>query len=181
MNSSYNSAFDAACRKLSARMKTEHEMRSYILSLGFDEAVTEQVICELKSYGYLDDEKYCRAYFRYAKAKNKADGRIVRELCEKGISGEMARNAIEDMRAEFALTPDGCDEGVCDDRMLAQKLGEKMMRQQLAGGKEVDEKFLARVGRRLAGLGYDSATIYAVMGKLKQDERNRQRECEDVQ
>ena len=63
-----------------------------------------------------------------------------------------------------------------DDRALAMEIGEKMVRQQRENGKDRDEKFFARVGRRLAGLGYDSGTIYSVLGKLRQDERDRQRD-----
>ena len=53
------------------------------------------------------------------------------------------------------------------------EIGEKLAMQQRENGKDRDEKFFARVGRRLAGLGYDSGTIYSVLGKLRQDERDR--------
>ena len=35
------------------------------------------------------------------------------------------------------------------------------------GGKPLDEKFLARAARRLAGLGYTTDVIYFVIGKLR--------------
>ena len=175
-------AFDAGCRKLSARMRTEKEIRGFLKQNGFREEAAEEAVAMLKEYRYLDDERYCKEYFRYAKAKGRADGRIVKELAAKGVSPELARNAIEDARCEaeaersMAGASDFFGQPQTDDRTLAMEIGEKMARQQCENGKDRDEKFFARVGRRLAGLGYDSGTIYSVLGKLRQDERDRQRD-----
>lgn len=166
-------AFEAAMRKLSARMRTEQEIRQFLRKAEYSVDETEAAIAELKSYGYLHDKRYCREYFLYAKARGKADARIVRELAQKGISAETARNVIEDLRAEEAE-----DEGrTVDDHAAALAVGRKMLRNQWDDGKTVDDRFLARVGRRLAGLGYDSSVIYDIFGKLRQDERDR-REAE---
>ena len=165
LNSSYDKAFDAACRKLAARMRTEKEIRLHLKKLGFDDETTEAAVAELKNFRYIDDERYCREYFKYAKAKGKADARIVMELAEKGISRETARNVIEDVR--------DTEPEYRSDRQLAYETGLKLLHKQFEEGKEVDQKFLARVGRRLAGLGYDSGTIYSVLGKLRQDGRDK--------
>ena len=93
-------AFDASCRKLSARMRTEKEIRGFLKQNGFGEEAAEEAVAMLKEYRYLDDERYCKEYFRYTKAKGRADGRIVKELAAKGVSPELARNAIEDARCE---------------------------------------------------------------------------------
>ena len=163
------SAAEAAMRKLSARMRTEQEIRDFLRSAEYPAEEIEATIAELKSYGYLHDERYCREYFLYAKARGKADARIVRELAQKGISTETARNVIEDLRAEAAED----DDRAVDDRAAALAVGRKMLRNQWDDGKTADDRFLARVGRRLAGLGYDSSTIYDILGKLRQDERDR--------
>lgn len=169
------SAAEAAMRKLSARMRTEWEIRDFLRSAEYPTEEIEAAIAELKSYGYLHDERYCREYFRYAKARGKADARIVRELTQKGISSETARNVIEDLRAEAAE-----DDGrTMDDRAAALAVGRKMLRDQWDDGKPVDDRFLARVGRRLAGLGYDSGTIYDILGKLRQDERDRRETADE--
>lgn len=166
-------AFDAACRKLSLRMYTQKEIAEKLKKSGFEEAAIRTALAELKGYGYIDDEKYAREYFRCAKAKNKADARILRELAEKGIAQEKAKNIIEDMRAEMT-------EPLADERSLAEEVAQKLLRVQLADGKPIDERFFARVGRRLAGLGYDSGMIYGIIGRLRQDERNRQRESDEI-
>ena len=166
-------AFEAAMRKLSARMRTEQEIRQFLRKAEYSVDETEAAIAEPKSYGYLHDERYCREYFLYAKARGKADARIVRELAQKGISAETARNVIEDLRA--AEMQDGGE--IAEDRDAALAVARKMLRGQWEDGKTVDDRFLARVGRRLAGLGYDSSVIYDIFGKLRQDERDR-REAE---
>ena len=97
----------------------------------------------------------------------------MRELAQKGISVETARNVIEDLRA--AEMQDGGE--IAEDRDAALAVARKMLRGQWEDGKAADDKFLARVGRRLAGLGYDSSVIYDIFGKLRQDERDR-REAE---
>ena len=163
------SAAEAAVRKLSARMRTEQEIRDFLRSAEYPAEEIEAAIAELKDYGYLHDERYCREYFRYAKARGKADARIVRELAQKGISSETARNVIEDLRAEAAAD----DTGAASDRDAALAVGRKMLRGQWDDGKPADDRFLARVGRRLAGLGYGSSTIYDILGKLRQDDKDR--------
>ena len=160
-------------RKLSARMRTEQEIRQFLRQAEYSVDETEAAIAELAGYGYLNDERYCGEYFRYAKTKGKADRRIVQELTVKGISAELARNIIEDLRA--AEIQDGGE--MAEDRDAALAVARKMLRGQWEDGKAADDKFLARVGRRLAGLGYDSSVIYDIFGKLKQDERDR-REAE---
>ena len=50
-------------RKLSARMRTEQEIRQFLRKAEYSVDETEAAIAELKSYGYLHDERYCREYF----------------------------------------------------------------------------------------------------------------------
>lgn len=167
------SASEAAMRKLSARMRTEQEIRDILKRAAYDDEEIEAAIAELVGYGYLNDERYCGEYFRYAKLKGRADRRIVQELTAKGISAELARNIIEELQA--AEMQDGSE--MAADRDAALLVARKMLRGQWEDGKAADDKFLARVGRRLAGLGYDGSVIYDILGKLRQDERDR-REAE---
>lgn len=181
---SFDEAFDAACRKLASRMRTEKEIRLHLKKLEFDDDTIDDVVSNLTEFGYIDDEKYCVEYFKYAKTKGKADARIVRELVEKGVTRETAKNVIDDVResvakmqrdmtendgesTEFGLTDYRTDEYPSDSR-LAYEIGLKMTKSQLEEGKEIDQKFIARVGRRLAGLGYDSSIVYNILGKLRE-------------
>lgn len=161
MNSS-EKVREAALKKLGSRMRTEKEIRAHLRSLDFSTEDVNETVDFLKEYNYLNDERYCRQYYTYARPKGKALYRIIKELEQKGIPASISRAVFEDMEAE----PES-GEGVVSDRDAAMEVGLKMARQQYASGKEYDQKFLARVGRRLAGLGYDSSTCYYVMNKLK--------------
>ena len=63
--------YDAALRYLSSRSRTVFEMRKYLAGKGYEEAETESLIAEFLSAGYLNDQDYCRRYFRYALSKGK--------------------------------------------------------------------------------------------------------------
>ncbi len=165
-------AFDAACRRLSLRMRSEGEIRAYLRKLGFEEAVSEKAIRELTEYGYIDDYRYCCEYFRYAKGKGKADARIIRELAEKGISQAQSRDVLQRLREASELQE--YEMPIPDDNELAYEIANRLFERQLGEGKAADEKLYARIGRRLASLGYNSGTIFAILGRLRQDERNRE-------
>lgn len=154
------SAYEAACGKLAGRMRTEKEIWDYLKSAGYDREEIPAAIEELKAYGYIDDTKYCEEYYRYAKQKSKADARILRELVQKGISSEFAQGVIEAARNDW--------EGeFYDDRKLADRLALKMAKVQLGEGKAADEKFYAKVARRLSAQGFSAGVIYGVISDLR--------------
>lgn len=155
-------ARDAALKKLGSRARTEKEIRDHLRSLDFIPEDVDDAVAFLKEYNYINDERYCRQYYGYARPKGKSLYRIIKELEQKGIPSSVAKSAFEEMEAE----PEYGEE-VVSDRDVALEVGLKMARQQEASGKEFDQKFLARVGRRLAGLGYSSDTCYYVMKKVK--------------
>ena len=160
-------ARQSALRKLAARERTEKEILDYLREAGCSTDEASEIIAEFKSWGYIDDEKYCRRYYEYARNKGRASARIARELMQKGISMEMCRQVLEE-----------CGEEGHGDRQSALEVGMKMAYGQIELGKTVDQKFLARVGRRLAGLGYDSGTCYYVMNMIKSSSREIERKSE---
>ena len=154
------SAYEAACGKLAGRMRTEKEIWDYLKSAGYDREEIRAAIDELKAYGYIDDAKYCEEYFKYGKRKSKADARILRELAQKGIPSEFAQGVIEAARNDW--------EGkFYDDRKLAERLALKMAQAQLGEGKAADEKFYAKVARRLSAQGFSADVIYGVLSDLR--------------
>lgn len=181
---SFDEAFDSACRRLASRMRTEKEIRQHLTKHEFDNDTIDEVVSNLTELGYINDEKYCAEYFKYAKSKGRADARIVRELVEKGISRETAKNVIDDVRESATegqrhmsenegelLGFDSADyitQEYPSDSRLAYEIGLKLAERQLEEGKEIDQRFLARVGRHLAGLGYDSGIVYNILGKLRE-------------
>lgn len=166
-------ARQAALRKLSARERTEKEILDFLKEAGCTHEEAAEITAEFREWGYIDDEKYCRRYFEYGRSKGKAAPRIVSELTQKGISSEKARRVLAAMKEEAG------GDGWTEDRQAALSVGMKMTAAQRELGKAIDDKFLAKVGRRLTGLGYDSGTCHYVIGKIRDYGRERERERED--
>lgn len=165
-------ARQAALRKLSARDRTEKEIGDFLREAGCSAEEVAKITEEFREWGYLDDEKYCRRYFEYGRSRGKASARIIKELAMKGISAERTRSVLEAMKeeAEDSRGPRESAGGQYkDDKSTALSVGMKMVANQVEAGKPVDDRFLARVGRRLAGLGYDSGTCYYVIGKIRSE------------
>lgn len=160
-------ARQAALRKLSVRDRTEKEIMDFLKEAGCTGEEAAGITAEFREWGYIDDEKYCRRYFEYGKSKGKATSRIIRELVQKGISAEKARDVLEELT-----------DCASDEREAALSVGMKMALNQADLGKDIDDRFLARVGRRLAGLGYDSSTCYYVIGKVRDYGKERESENE---
>lgn len=171
---------DFALRKLSFRMRTELEMRNFLEEKTSSSKDVEAVIEFLKEYEFLSDKKYSIEYYRYHKLKDKADTRIIRELYTKGIDKTVAEEAIKSFKEEVSFDNNMGDEYVfgldntrddekytLDEKTIALRVGEKILKNHLLQGKEADGKLWAKVGRRLAGLGYSSNICYFVIGKLK--------------
>ena len=116
------SAYDAACGRLACRMRTEKEIRDFLETAGYETGEIAEAVSDLKNFGYIDDARFCEEYFRYAKQKAKADARIIRELSQKGITAEFARNVIEDVRVDAEAEFE-------DDETSAMKTAAQMLAQ----------------------------------------------------
>lgn len=182
------SAFDRAARYLSVQARCEAEVRKYLRGKDYIEEEIEEAVLKLREYGYLNDFEYCQAYYRQAAARSKGRRRIESELLNKGVSKGVMTEAIDGLLEEAAAcekTAGSAGSGdpgafrngglgafeepaLGDERGRALAVGRKMARQQALDGKPLDERFQARVGRRLAGLGYSADTVYYVLGKLRQ-------------
>ncbi len=144
-------AFDKAAAYLSAQPRTQWEVRKYLKQKEYDTSEIDDAVEQLLEYGYLDDLEYCRSYIRVAAEKGKGQKKIRQELEARGIGRETMEKAFPEL----------------DEKKRALEVAVKMARQQLSEGKALDEKFLARAARRLAGLGYTTDVIYFVIGKLR--------------
>lgn len=87
----------AALRYLTVRMRSEHEMRQYLLKRSVPEEEIDEIIAYLYSYHYLDDAAFAASFVR-DKCRFHPCGRmrLVHDLREKGIDGFV----IEDVLAE---------------------------------------------------------------------------------
>lgn len=158
-------AIDKAATWLHYGMRTEKEIRRYLFTHAYEDAEIEEAVAQLKAYDYLNDVRYAQSYFRVAAAKGKSRRRIETELQEKGIDRETFAVAIDALLAEE--TEEAADGVLGSERARALQVGMAMTRRQLADGKAVDQRFQARVGRRLSGLGYSTEMIYWVLDQLR--------------
>lgn len=148
---------DAALKFLEHRERSAHEVKSHLRSKGFREEEIETELEYLKSLRYLDDVRYCGSYISYGLGKGRGPVRLQFELAEKGIDGATIQEALES----------------CFDRSTekaaALKEAEKLLARHDWEENQAapDEKTIARIGRRLASLGYHSDIIYDVIRQIR--------------
>lgn len=152
-------AFDQAVSYLALRPRTKKELGAYLKKKEYtmDEIVV--AMDKLIEYRYVDDQEYAKTYIRVAMEKAHGRNKIDRKLMEKGVE----RAIIEAAWFELEEEPGGR----IDEKKRALELAVKMTKQHLGEGKELDEKFFAKVGRRLASQGYGADSVYFVLGKLR--------------
>ena len=97
-----NFAFDAGIKYISRNMRTESEVRTKLLSLGYSETNAEYAIDKLKSYGYVNDLSYAKAYVS-TYGKNRGRIRLSFELANKGVDREIIESALPDDDSVTAL------------------------------------------------------------------------------
>ncbi len=140
---------DTALHYLEHRERSAHEVRSHLLSKGFGENEIEEELKYLQEYHYVDDLRYCGSYIDYGIRKGRGPVRLRYELSEKGIDYRI----IEQMLKE------------CFDRDTEKACALKEARRLLTTD-EPDKKTLAKIGRKLASLGYHSDIIYDLIGRF---------------
>ena len=105
----------------------------------------------VKSYGYINDERYARTYIAY-RMDSKSRQKILQELIGKGVDRDIAVAAWE---AEAALnTP--------HEHMLLIKTVEK----KIAPGSELNEREMRRLYGYLIRRGFQGSDISHVLEEL---------------
>lgn len=74
--------------------RTEHQLREKLKASDYPDEVVEEVIAYVKSFHYIDDERYAETFTRYKKDKMSRQ-QIKQKLIQKGVSRELIENAIE--------------------------------------------------------------------------------------
>ena len=167
---------EAALSKLNYRMRSKAELKKALADLDYDTEEIAETIEELENFGYVDDRRFSEEFMRSSARKNWSSSRIIRALREKGISKDMAEEALEDhLNGEESGTDSGSF-----DRERAFSTGSKMADEQLIKGKKIDDKFLSKVGRRLMSLGYGSGVCYYVIGRLRDEKKSTDQVEEDL-
>jgi regulatory protein len=143
-----------AYRLLALRAHSEKELRAKLRKGSFAEAVVDAVIEKCRELGYLNDGNYARQKARDLAVNGFAgDRRIALDLRERGISEELSRTVIAEVRGELS-------EAEAIDRFL----GKHTKGMGIAG---MDDREKARWLRRLMGKVFPAGLIFR---KLKRTE-----------
>ena len=141
-------ALDKALTFITASMKTEKDIRAYLKKKGYLQDVSDYVIEKMRSYGYLDDGAYARAYIEHA-GKKKGARLIQMELRQKGVPDEAIEEALQGFSGE-------------EDSAL------EVLRKYLRG-KSLDRATLLKAYRHLMGKGFSYETAKGAWERLGSD------------
>ena len=137
-------AVDKAMTHLSATMKTERQMRDFLVKKGYTEAVCDYVIERLQYYKFIDDYAYCRAYVNSVRGKGR------RAIEADLIKRKASRDAICSVLDEFEENDDE-----------AYEILQKYLR-----GKEINKVNLLKGYKYLLSKGYSYDTAQSAMEKF---------------
>ncbi|MDD4121785.1 MAG: regulatory protein RecX [Eubacteriales bacterium] len=152
---------EAALRYLEHRERSAYEITSHLTSKGFSKQEIDEELMYLKELHYVDDERYCESHIRYAMRKGRGALRIRYELKEKGVDEALIQQTLRQYfnrqtEKEIALAE--------ATKILERNFG---VSAEFENEILIDEKIIAKIGRRLASLGYESNVIYDIIGQLR--------------
>jgi regulatory protein len=89
-------AREAALTLLGYRARSAVELRRRLLRRGFPAEVVDGIVADLRERGYLDDGAFAASFVRdRAGHRPRGRGRLVQELCARGLEPDEAAQAVE--------------------------------------------------------------------------------------
>ena len=132
--------------------RSEKELLEKLKKSGFSEEVCQDAVGYVKSFGYVDDERYAGHYVKSFETR-RSRRRIESDLMRKGIPGELIREAIEEI-----------DDGE------QKKLIDELARKKLKTLNKEEPKSRRRLASYLAGKGFSMSEILPVLRKYFEDD-----------
>lgn len=129
--------------------RTEQQLKTKLREAGYASEAIEEAISYVKSYHYIDDERYARTYIRIHQ-QSKSKQRLKMDLLKKGIDKEVIDLALEE---EFEQS---------EEEMILQLLKKKHYDPSTADQKERNKMY-----RFLMQRGFRSSDISHVIGQLE--------------
>ena len=155
-------ARNRALKFLSARLRTEAEVRSDLVEKEFHPGTVDRVVLHLRELRLLDDMRYARAFVHDARLRS-ALGRILlqKELQRKGVPPSV----IQEVLAE-STRPE-------EEEDVAFRAASKLLERYRTSRKSIPpERRRARTAQFLARRGFDWQTISEVTKKLFRGEES---------
>ena len=158
-------AFEAACSYLASRMRTTGEVRKHLEGKEYTEDEITEAINDLIGMRYLDDYLFALRYYEYNREKKRGAMRAERELLEKGIDKETARNAKEDFLYEQKVDEfeDALEIARREIWVQPDVYGE------VPRAREVDDRLTAKIARKLEGKGFSKGDIFRVLDRVRRE------------
>ena len=150
-------AYNRALHYLSRRMRSEGEVRTYLLEKEIDAPIIQEVILKLYHYQFLNDEQYAIAYVRtQMNTTDKGSIVIKRELKERGVNDGLIEKALQEYSYEAQLE-------------TAQKLCVKMVNK---NKKDSDLVLKQKIEQMLVRKGYSFEIISDALAKTELDRKD---------
>ncbi|MBE6019810.1 MAG: hypothetical protein E7230_05735 [Clostridiales bacterium] len=160
-------ALETAYAYLASRMRTSAEVRKHLESKEYPDTEITEAINDLIGLRYLDDYLYALRYYEYNREKRRGVLRAERELLEKGVDKDTARNAKEDFLYEQKVDEfeDALEIARREVHVPSDVYGEAPR------VREIDDRLIAKIARRLEGKGYSKGDIFRVLDVIRRESR----------
>ena len=161
------SAIEAAYAFLASRMRTTEEVRRHLVSKGYADEEITGAVNDLIGLRYLDDYLFALRYYEYNREKKRGVLRAERELLEKGVDKDTARNAKEDFLYEQKVDEfeDALEIARRDVFVPPDVYGEPPR------VREVDDRLTAKIARKLESKGYSRGDIFRVLDSIRRESK----------
>jgi len=141
----FKSCFEFALKYVSARLKTEYEVKKHLKEKEYLSEAINSAINKLKEYKYIDDEHYSQVYIETNKSR----------MGYKKIAYNLSRHGISNIIVNEAL------ENLGDQQEIILTTIQKYMR-----AKVYDYKTKDKLYRFLVGRGFKHTQIMNVLGNI---------------
>lgn len=131
--------------------RTESQLYEKLKKTGYSEETISKAMAYVKSYGYIDDQRYAEHYLDVMKA-SRSKLRIRMDLNKKGVP----KNVIDDTFEMY---------GDYDEKPLIRKLAKKKEHTLSLADPKNQQKMAAYLARK----GFRSGDIFEVLDELKTD------------
>lgn len=149
-------AFQSAVNYLSYRIRSEHEVISYLSEKEWEQAVIDEVMHKLREYRYVDDEEYAKAFVRTQMNVSKKGPDVIRtELLNKGISEKDQQAALSQYTNDL-------------QRENAEEWANKTLKKNKSSMKEAKQKTIQFLVRK----GFSMSLAKFVTEELAVDDKN---------
>ena len=151
----YEKARQKALRYLLYRGRSIKEVQAKLAQKGFDDAVIKKVVDRFTDLGYLNDKNFARQWAKsLAVSRLWGDRKIEISLIEKGISRDLIKEAIAEVREEK------------DEKLAIEELVEKRLRRE-SECEVFSYKGKRRLAQSLAGRGFPVGLILDVLREME--------------